>query len=157
MDGAPPELSSAPTEEIVSVHIDAAPGEQAGLACFFNDRMKTRDLSMVNELAINGEITDGATLSITLGIEGGLNNIPFRGCTYTLTGEGRGEYELDLLTPNTCEPEPCFELHVSQINFFNALSDEATSIDLSIESIELREDPDRPLPPSGQVGTAECD
>ena len=155
-DGAAPELSSAPTEEIASMHIDTAPGDQTGLACFFEDLVKARDLGVYNELAFAGEIPGGATLSVTLGTEGGMDDDPFRGCTYEITGKGHGEYAVDLLSPSSCEPEPCFNLSVSQINFLNAKSDSATSIDISIESLELRENPDRPLP-SGQVGTAECD
>ncbi len=156
VDYAAVNLPSTPTDEQVSMHVDAAPGEQIGLACFFTDLLKTRDLGQYNELAFNGDITEGAALSITLGTEGGMSGDPFEGCTYAVTGEGSGEYVVDLLSPTTCVPEPCFELQVMQVNFLNAKSDESVSFDISIESLELRENSERPLPASGLVGTEDC-
>lgn len=147
-DGAAPELPSTPTEESVSMHIDAAPGEQTGLACFFDDLVEVRDFSGYNALVFVGRITEGAALSITLGSEAGMYDEPFQGCTYTVIGEGEGEYAVDLLSTSACTPGPCCNLDVSQINFLNFQSDQTTHIDISIESLELRENPDPSLPPS---------
>ena len=149
------ELSSPPTPESVSMHIDAAPEEQSGLAAFFDIAVLEQDLSVYNELSVDADISEGETVAVSLGWEAGMYADPFHGCTYLITGRGRDVYTVDITAPDTCEPDPCFDLQVSQISFLNALSDTQTEIDLTVYSLELLENTERPLAESGQVGA--CD
>ena len=147
--------AALPDAESVRMHIDSPAGRQAGLAAFFDIEVLPQNLGIYNELAFDADIPQGETVAVSLGWEAGMNAEPFHGCTYLVAGRGRSRYTVDLTTPDTCEPDPCFDLQVSQISFLNAPSPSRIGFDIAVYSLELIDNPDRPLPESGQIGT--CD
>jgi len=151
--GATDAWNQPPSTASVSLHVDAAPTAQAGMYANFNCDATIVDTTGYNEAAFDGTIALGQVFSFTLG-----RNVAgaFYGCSWNLTGQGAASYVVNLLQPDWCGPANCFDMQADGVGFSNAWSQAAGSIDIEIDSFELRTNAAKPVAAGGQIGTSSC-
>ncbi len=142
------------TTSMAAVRLTGSANNQSGLSANLQWEGLPQDLSQTNQLAFDGEIAEGSSFSVSLGRQEGSE---FVGCSWDLTGTGKGSYVIDLTQPEWCGPTACFDMQASTVNFLSPWTTTPVTIELRIESLTLGVDPTRALPQAGRIGTAACD
>ncbi|MBN2197371.1 MAG: cellulase family glycosylhydrolase [Polyangiaceae bacterium] len=151
--GASAEWRDSPSDTSAAVHIEAEPAVQAGMYANFAWDRAVLDVSGYNEVVLEATIAEGQPFSFSFGRNEGDE---YHGCSYDLVGAGSSTYLVDLLEPNWCGPTTCFDMQAEGVAFYNAWSTSPTSVDIQVDGVEFRANPDHPLPEGGQVGTGAC-
>ncbi len=154
--GASAEWISEPTPERAELRIKGDGIAQAGAFMSFTWDTETVDTSEFNEIVIHGAVAEDAPFSITLGRNEGHAESVFVGCNWDMKGKGEAEYIVDLLSPNWCGPDSCFDMQASGIGI-NTTWGTGDAVDVTVESLDLHLNPDKPLPEAGIIGTATYD
>jgi endoglucanase len=155
--GASIEWTNGPTAEVAGVHIESEDGASGRLQAAFSWDSSLNDMSAYNEIVIQGTVTEGEPFSVIVGRIEGHAEAVFYGCVWDLLGNGESVYTVDLLSPDWCSPESCFDMLAEGLAFSNTPSASTADLYIDINSVVFQVNPDNPLPPSGQIGTEACD
>lgn len=89
------------SENLAQALVATPPQVRSGLAFRFDDEGTVYELDRVRSMILTGNIPTGQRIEVVLGQKDAVN------CVYSVDGRGLSTYEVDLSSPQWCEPSPC--------------------------------------------------
>lgn len=94
-------MTESISENLAQAQVATPPQGRSGLVFNFDSEGTVYELDRVASMFLTGNVPLGQRLEVVLGQEDEVS------CVYSIDGRGLSTYEIDLATPQWCEPSPC--------------------------------------------------